>query len=194
MQFPFYILLMTWHYMSHKLPAKHPHRDLYTSERGKFSHFYSKPAIYFMLFFCYFTYLVGIIWYSTVKYGGGGGNSSVASLLARPRNVPTKIYILILRERSERAPRKHIFSGLKIHLHAIHIYNQCSFIYLLMVRRYKRHYTDKTLTFNNNWNNLPVNLRNITRRNRFCRLLKQELLKRILKFIIALNLVTTLKN
>ena len=28
-----------------------------------------------------------------------------------------------------------------------------------------------------NWNNLPVNLRNITRRNRFCRLLKQELLK-----------------
>ena len=28
-----------------------------------------------------------------------------------------------------------------------------------------------------NWNNLPVNFRNITRRNMFCRLLKQELLK-----------------
>ena len=28
-----------------------------------------------------------------------------------------------------------------------------------------------------NWNNLPVNFRNIKRRNKFCRLLKQELLK-----------------
>ena len=28
-----------------------------------------------------------------------------------------------------------------------------------------------------NWNNLPVNFRNIPRRNMFCRLLKQELLK-----------------
>ena len=28
-----------------------------------------------------------------------------------------------------------------------------------------------------NWNNLPINFRNITRRSRFCRLLKQELLE-----------------
>ena len=42
----------------------------------------------------------------------------------------------------ERAPQKHIFSGLKIHLHT------CSslFLILLMVWRYKRQYTDKTLT------------------------------------------------
>ena len=28
-----------------------------------------------------------------------------------------------------------------------------------------------------NWNNLPINFRNITRRSRFCRLLKQELVQ-----------------
>ena len=40
--------------------------------------------------------------------GGGGG--------ARPPNVPTQIiYVLILRERA--APQKHLFSGLKLHLH-----------------------------------------------------------------------------
>ena len=52
---------------------------------------------------------------------GGGG--------ARPPNVPTKIiYVFILRER---APQKHIFSGLKIHLHTMsYTVNAVSFNYL----------------------------------------------------------------
>ena len=38
--------------------------------------------------------------------------------------------------------QKHIFSGLKIHLHT---YNQCSFLLLFMAWSYMRHYNNKTL-------------------------------------------------
>ena len=47
----------------------------------------------------------------------------------------------------ERAPQKHIFSGLKIHLHT---YNQCSSLLLFMAWRYIRQYNDKTLLIEKN--------------------------------------------
>ena len=52
----------------------------------------------------------------------------------------------------ERAPLKHIFSGLKILVTSAYIYNQCSSLLLIMVRRYKRKYTDTTLTLRKSMN------------------------------------------
>ena len=99
--------------------------------------------------------LWSVAYRGSTHWGGGGAPSgkvcvvtSVASFLvlggggARPPNVPTKMYIYCASERSERAPQKHIFSGLKIHLPT---YIQSMHFPLLMVWRYKRYYTDKTL-------------------------------------------------
>ena len=55
---------------------------------------------------------------SFLVWGGGGGKT--------PKCTDKKIYVLIL---CERAPQKHIFSGLKIHLHTYTI-NAVSFNYL----------------------------------------------------------------
>ena len=52
-----------------------------------------------------------------------------------------QIYVLILRER---APQKHIFSGLKYI--CIHIQSMQFPLITSGIWRYKRHYTDKTLT------------------------------------------------
>ena len=72
--------------------------------------------------------------------------TSVASFLVwggqDPQMYRQKVFIYCASERSERAPQKHIFSGLKIHLPT---YIQSMHFPLLMVWRYKRYYTDKTL-------------------------------------------------
>ena len=70
---------------------------------------------------------------SFLVLGGGGGKTPF-------REMYRKKKVLILRER---APQKHIFSGLKIHLHTYTI-NAVSFNYL-WYGAIKRHYTDKTL-------------------------------------------------
>ena len=77
-------------------------------------------------------------------WGGGGGS-------ARPPNVPTKIiYVLIFRER---APQKHIFSGLKIHLHTMSytINAVSSFNYLWYGAIYTTLYWQDTKSKRNVW-------------------------------------------
>ena len=83
------------------------------------------------------------LWYdasslaSFLVLGAGGGGQD-------PKCSGKKyIYLYCASERSERTPKKHIFSWLKIHLHS-HI--QCSILSLLIVWHYKQYYTDKTLT------------------------------------------------
>ena len=59
---------------------------------------------------------------SFLVLGGGGGQA--------PQMYRQNFFLLkCASERSERAPIKHIFSGLKIHLHT---YNQCSSLLLLL--------------------------------------------------------------
>ena len=79
---------------------------------------------------------------SFLVWGGGGG--------ARPPNVPTKIiYVLILRER---APQKHIFSGLKIHLHTMsYTINSVSFNYVWYGAIYTTLYWQDTKHKRNLW-------------------------------------------
>ena len=74
MQFPFYILLMTWHYIrSHKLPANTYSEIIYVvCERGKFSHFYI-PNLLFLSFF--WLVLKRVSWYNmtfNLEILGGG--------------------------------------------------------------------------------------------------------------------------
>ena len=70
---------------------------------------------------------VASIW--VLGVGGGGGGVGVG-----PPHVPTgksnHAHVTYMRER---APQKHIFSGLKIHLHTYSLNNQCSSRLLLMV-------------------------------------------------------------
>ena len=80
---------------------------------------------------------------SFLVLGGGGGGQDPQMYRQKKKNLLTYM--------RERAPEIHIFSWLKILATSAYIglytlYNQFSSLLLLMVWRYKRQYTDKTIT------------------------------------------------